>query len=568
MPMDFDVCVVGQGPSATFYLHTYNARPDLRDHVVWTSLNPWMTHPVASERFGRGRDYSLGQSSWINSVKNQRVHSTALMRREDFYAEQSEILSQARTERGLTFLVGWVRKIEALGTGGYQVSGVVARPDGRTEERTLRVNKILLMMGNGAERVPTPEDGIHIWPRPENNPRVFSLDAYMRMVPYGFGPNHESLEGKTVVVHGGNAAIDAVQQSFNYGMNVVWLTRGGAQVLPDTPLTLVDLLASGGRLGDDNHYYTDVTGLIVMNKDGRLGVRITSVKQPAEGAFPARSNMAFDADFYVYALGQDARVGPTGVQKLLTDSGLVSTPIKDTDFEPIPDRNFVLYQPRSPTERYDGILGLRKPNPAGGYVDILGAASIAALPPTSKYIRRLKYGVYHQVGAVLDVRQIGGIRAVMKAYNSHVEAYSDARGRKTDLHLNYFAAMPDDIAAFLAARYDMTPTFANMITDFLLWVRVQPGNTNGFQSDMVGRIEQALERSEAISLEFETAAKRIQKEWETVFGVTWPSESQRHQSMTDRVFGRPPRPVRERPRVSGGQSCQVEFLSKGGSFKG
>ncbi|MFP2898487.1 hypothetical protein [Corallococcus sp. 4LFB] len=75
------------------------------------------------------------------------------------------------------------------------------------------MNKLLLMMGNGAERVPTPEDGIHIWPRPENNPRVFSLDAYMRMVPYGVGPNHESLEGKTVVVHGGNAAIDAVQQS-------------------------------------------------------------------------------------------------------------------------------------------------------------------------------------------------------------------------------------------------------------------------------------------------------------------------------------------------------------------
>lgn len=127
----FRVCIIGGGVTAMFYLATY--RPDtglkgirqkikresqhlsleelsgaveekdkFSDHLLWAPLNPWVIGKKEYKHVGRGDDYGMGQSPWINSLKkpSEFNYSTNLQTREAFYEEQSAILYRAEKKQG------------------------------------------------------------------------------------------------------------------------------------------------------------------------------------------------------------------------------------------------------------------------------------------------------------------------------------------------------------------------------------------------------------------------------------------------------------------------------------
>lgn len=142
--------------------------------------------------------------------------------------------------------------------------------------------------------------------------QVLDLDQFIRATDA-----KDSLKGKTVVVHGPNAGIDAVERAGQLGANVKWFIRNTEPVLLD---------------GNQLEHAPEVakTGLVKVSSvdisasadEGRLNISTKNSRGEEKNT---------TADFYVFALGQDSE--KEGAIKSILDESILSNlkPVYDND---------------------------------------------------------------------------------------------------------------------------------------------------------------------------------------------------------------------------------------------
>ncbi|VWD54692.1 hypothetical protein BLA18110_07966 [Burkholderia lata] len=181
-----------------------------------------------------------------------------------------------------------------------------------------------------------------------NDGVVLDLDEFMRATD----AEPERFKGKTIAVHGPNAGIDAVERAGELGAKVEWLVRSTKPVLLDgnqlkhAPASAENALRKIDKLS------------ISRNDDGRITLSCT----PPGGAEATK----FDADFYVYALGQDPDK-PGAIANVLGNA-LVA------ELEPVYDYDQVYSD-----KPYQTVLGLQSRGASDGQGLLIVGASVAQL---------------------------------------------------------------------------------------------------------------------------------------------------------------------------------------------
>jgi hypothetical protein len=147
--------------------------------------------------------------------------------------------------------------------------------------------------------------------------QVFNIDQFTREV----AKNPERFRGKTIAVHGANAAWSAAELSGKLDINIHWMVRSDAPrpVFPDgNQLSYAPRLAENLMLVD--------TLTIESGEEGKLEM----TGQAPDPSSKGMKTTKFVADYYVYAFGQDID-GPLGPRKVL--GALVN------ELEPVYDKN-------------------------------------------------------------------------------------------------------------------------------------------------------------------------------------------------------------------------------------
>ncbi|KVU44448.1 hypothetical protein WK66_17335 [Burkholderia ubonensis] len=181
-----------------------------------------------------------------------------------------------------------------------------------------------------------------------NEGRVLDLDEFMRAAD----AEPERFKGKTIAVHGPNAGIDAVERAGELGAKVEWLVRSTRPVLLDgNQLKYAPDSAKNALRKVD-------TLSISRNDDGRIAL---SCRAPGTD-----EATRFDADFYVYALGQDPDQ-PGAIGSVLGNA-LIS------QLEPMYDYDQVYSD-----KPYQTVLGLQSRGAMEGRGLLVVGASVAQL---------------------------------------------------------------------------------------------------------------------------------------------------------------------------------------------
>ena len=175
--------------------------------------------------------------------------------------------------------------------------------------------------------------------------KVLDLDEFMRLTD-----NQESLKGKTVVVHGPNAGIDAVERAGSLGAEVKWFIRSTAPVLLDG-----NQLEHAPKAAKESLVKVDKVD-ISAGKGDKMQLNFTHNDK-------TKTQDKLDADFYVYALGQDSE--KTGAIKSVLDKSI------QQNLEPIYDIDQIYSD-----KPYNTVLGIRSKSDSGenNNVVILGAS--------------------------------------------------------------------------------------------------------------------------------------------------------------------------------------------------
>ncbi|PTU64074.1 restriction endonuclease [Chromobacterium sp. Panama] len=176
--------------------------------------------------------------------------------------------------------------------------------------------------------------------------KVMDLDEFMRASDV----DPARFAGKTVVVHGPNAGIDAVERAGELGAKVAWFVRSTAPVLLDG-----NQLQFAPELSKTALHKVDGLEIAPGESDG------LKLSYTAPGSGAPQAVQSLQADYYVYALGQDInKPGSAGAMLVEIASQL----------EPVYDYNQVYSD-----QPFRTVLGLqsRGANSDGGLV-VVGAA--------------------------------------------------------------------------------------------------------------------------------------------------------------------------------------------------
>ncbi|MEO9382660.1 restriction endonuclease [Chromobacterium phragmitis] len=145
--------------------------------------------------------------------------------------------------------------------------------------------------------------------------KVMDLDEFMR----ASDADPSRFAGKTVVVHGPNAGIDAVERAGELGTKVAWFVRTTAPVLLD---------------GNQLKFGPELAGTALHKEDAleispaEAGGMSLSYTAPGGGVLQAAQRL--QADYYVYALGQDINK-PGSAGAMLGEIASQLEPVYDYD---------------------------------------------------------------------------------------------------------------------------------------------------------------------------------------------------------------------------------------------
>ncbi|RKG59914.1 hypothetical protein D7X30_12875 [Corallococcus sp. AB011P] len=484
--------------------------------------NPWHINKTDTQT-GRGSNYVVNHtrqvistrplSSFQNSqtrtkVKEewQKVFSTSdpvvgeeelfaqsqgYTTRESFKDEWLDVIARAMN-LGLTRLWGHVTKIEFKDTGGeddkhFEITFAPAEFEKVNEP--IKARELLLMTGNGSYLKPTEANGIKAPENWEQDRRIMDMDQLMRYLATS------GATGKTICIQGGNAAIDAVEQTVRYGHKVHWLVRSGVNILANSLLVHAPKLADNGTLlnqGVTSTFQKNVSYSEVESTGGTT-LQVKAYKVESNKSKTLLTTLD-DVHVYVYCIGNEVNDSPSGVAKLLVDSKLVdvkSNKVDDSKLEAIYDEGWLF---RSLSKRKGALkeaaIGLRKKFSERCRIDVLGAASFMLVPPQGELGSKLKPLTNYQIQSVADVRQLAALKDVMRAYCNSLSGAS-----LDPTNANFLGGTKNEIAAFIAMHYEfIPPVVADELTTFLMLVRTRDEFTNGYTGTEIRGIQDALKR--------------------------------------------------------------------------
>lgn len=221
-------------------------------------------------------------------------------------------------------------------------------------------------------------------PHPERvATQVFNIDQFTREI----AKNPERFRGKTLAVHGANAAWSAAELCGKLNINIHWMVRSDAPgpVFPDG-----HQLAYAPRLAE-NLMLVDTLTIEPGKEEGTLEM----TGQAPDPSTKEIKVTKFVADYYVYAFGQDIDA-PTAPRKILGD--LVNA------LEPVYDKN-QHYSDRP----WETVLALRDKGATDDKgLTIIGAAvnSLANLVPHNYVEKAAKDLCEVLVNAHIEAKQI------------------------------------------------------------------------------------------------------------------------------------------------------------------
>ena len=257
---------------------------------------------------------------------------------------------------------------------------------------SFHARKVVVGMGAGPHRVPEKitderDKETKIIAKDKTRARsIMDLDEFMRFsfqYKKATGSKAKMLKGKVIVIHGPNAAIDAVERAMDCGIqakNLTWLVG----ITPPKILTPNNLKFAPGL----------AARAIRIARDS---LSIKTVKAKLEVSYQRWSGndkpIIKNVDYYVYALGQN--VAAAGAIGGILDSDLQG------NLKPLYDINR-----RLGNSPYETVLGLeyRPATATGCRLQIIGAAAVAmakktkvrhpldAIKYTKDYIERLLEG--------------------------------------------------------------------------------------------------------------------------------------------------------------------------------
>ncbi|WP_350616395.1 restriction endonuclease [Pseudomonas sp. HY7a-MNA-CIBAN-0227] len=292
-----DLTFVGVGSSVAYLANELNSRfaadgqtSPLRGKVsIIGQEEPWSANV-------RGQGYINHQHEIISQWGQQApTYDPGYADRGEFAAGNQHQLERAK-ELGAEHLPAQVISISQLKNGTYQI-----RLD---NGQALDSRQVVLGMGAGPHTSLWNNDGpqtlaekrlgnIRLHQQEALRSNVLDLDEFMRATDR----NPEKFAGKTVVVHGPNAGIDAVERAAELGAKVDWLIRNTKPVLLDGhQLKFAPVVAKNNLISVDA---LDIR----PNADTKGPPLRLSYSIP--GDKPQEPRKTLNADYYVYALGQD-----------------------------------------------------------------------------------------------------------------------------------------------------------------------------------------------------------------------------------------------------------------------
>jgi hypothetical protein len=429
----YKLAFIGRGSSVAYYIGALGKGYDHEHSVVIGEPDAWVP---SSSTWSRGDGYINHESHliahWDDGVP---AFSEKVVERTEFAQGNKAII-----ERIAKRIDGAIAKISKPDSW-YRIELL----DGKV------LYALKVVVGTGAGPHIKPEQrkvGIVGSIPPE---KILDLDAFMRLFPRN-GPLQSD---KTVVVHGPNAGIDAVERAGERGFGkVIWLMSDGTE----------PALLPGNRLLYAPH--TPTTKLKKVDrksKDNVLSIRyeLSSGKLSLTRRTPEDSDDTFDADYYVYALGQDPDA-PGAVNAILD-----KTTIKD-HLEKVYD-----VQLRYSNDEKAAVVALRQAGTtARNGLEIIGAA-VEILLADEKALMTV---VQSQPPTVARFGQLGALKSAIGSQNSVMPSYV------TD-DVNFSTDDRTVLRTHIAVKYPRIDvgTGDRIVEDILRHRRSDPkSGTNGF----------------------------------------------------------------------------------------
>ena len=295
-----DVVFVGSGSSIAYCVNDTcenierevggtqgdKAPTPLAGAVLIGSTEPWSANV-------RGAGYINHQNEIIEQWGSTAPqYDKSYADRQQFSNSNLSQIERAK-ELGMETIDDEAIKIKTVDNGLFQVT--------TKEGREFISRRVILGIGAGAHtnaladskdsKATTAEkrlNNISVKDKDTIGENLFNIDEFMR-----FTDNQEnSLVGKTIVLHGPNAGIDVAEKASMLGAKVIWATRSSSPFFLDG-----NQLKYAPKVAKENLIKVDK--LAISAADNNNGLKITTTDHDG------KSN-TLEADYYVYALGQDS----------------------------------------------------------------------------------------------------------------------------------------------------------------------------------------------------------------------------------------------------------------------
>lgn len=352
--------ILGAGSAAAYYVNAMGEGYDHRHTTIIGELDPWKPNP--NDKRSRGEGYINHEKHLIGHWgKTVPKFSTRYMQREKFAAATAEILNRikhriaAQVEAISLDNNGWIRITCQGGSKLWAKKVIIATGAGPHARRGFDADPTLL------------------------GKQVLDLDEFMRSYP----PS-KSAQGMSVVVHGPNAGIDAVERAGECGFDqIYWFMSqksepvflSGNRLLhaPKIPPTKLIERDDFANIKDQLPFKKFKSVVRMEKKNSGLEVSYITPNQVVQ---------TVQVDLYVYALGQDGG-GDGAVLKILGD-------VLCQQLEPIYDiqgrhsslserqqyENAVHQQQQLPAIHENVIVAFRLKNTTASWgIEIIGAAA-------------------------------------------------------------------------------------------------------------------------------------------------------------------------------------------------
>jgi len=406
----YGLVIIGAGSAAAYYIDTLGVAFNHQFTLLIGGDDPW-----AGQR-GQGIDF-------INHV-NQQIsypsegvsgYSNKFVGRQAFADRTSKIIKAAIPPEN--FFSGAVRQISKMEKGEYNGYYKIEWHDGKKNNETYAA-KVVIATGAGPHQVTKADVKGLI---PEHKKRVMDMDTFIReVIPHS---RKNNINGKTVVVQGPNAAIDAVAAAVTLpGWTVSWVVRGSTPVyLPGTRYSL-------GRIP-----LFKATEVTITHADTQLEIKAQgtfsrctaanhqymSAEELKDKKYWTADPQTLKADYFVYGIGQDTTAA----------GALLSQDIRD-NLEAVQHRGGRYSDVKGSltwrnTKREGADLNFTNEEHAvglrhkGGTLEVIGAAAKALADP-KKQAPMLGAVTKFQSADIVAYEQLGGIRSAMYGLNEHM----------------------------------------------------------------------------------------------------------------------------------------------------